>query len=197
MKPAGVGQEIRSPANVTDKRGGFGVGVDVFDQLAVALFDGAAADFHGVGQGAVGGGKFVRHEDDFLQLFKAGEVAINVLDDALVKCLHLGMRDQFGPRLEGDLIVPRPIFQQGEVRRDQDGRELALVADDDGLGDQCIVLQGVLDGLGSNKFSARSLDQIFLAVGDGQKSVSIEIADVPGLEPAIDESVGVSSGRFQ
>src|SRR5881392_687359 len=73
--------------------------------------------------------------------------------------------------------------------RNQRGREFVLVAKNDGFGDEGIVLKRVLDRLGSNKFSTRSFDQIFLSVGDREKAVFIQIPDITGLEPAIHKCI--------
>jgi hypothetical protein len=47
-----------------------------------------------------------------------------------------------------------------------------------------VELERILDGLRRDKLSARSLDQIFLAVGDGKISIGVDVADVAGFEPA-------------
>src|SRR5437899_11791561 len=73
--------------------------------------------------------------------------------------------------------------------RNQRGREFVLVAKNDGFGDEGIVIKRVLDRLGSNKFSTRSFDQIFLSVGDREKAVFIQIPDITGLEPAIHKCI--------
>ena len=45
------------------------------------------------------------------------------------------------------------------------------------------MFQRVFQRLGGDKFAARSLDQIFLAVGHRKIAVGIKIADIAGLEP--------------
>src|SRR5438270_1786299 len=81
--------------------------------------------------------------------------------------------------------------------RNQRGREFVLVAKNDGFGDEGIVLKRVLNRLGSNKFSTRSFDQIFLSVGDREKTIFVQIPDVTGLEPPITNSFLVLIGFFQ
>src|SRR5438105_13078237 len=79
--------------------------------------------------------------------------------------------------------------------RNQRGREFVLVAKNDGFGDEGIVLKRALNRLGSNKFSTRSFDQIFLSVGDREKTIFVQIPDVTGLEPAIHKCI-LSFMRF-
>jgi hypothetical protein len=44
--------------------------------------------------------------------------------------------------------------------------------------------------LGRDEFSAGSFDEIFFAVGDGEISIGVDVADVAGLEPAIGQGIG-------
>ena len=60
-----------------------------------------------------------------------------------------------------------------------------LVAHHHGFGDQSTVFQRILQRLWGDEFSAGSLDQIFLPVGDGQEALGVEVANVAGLEPPI------------
>src|SRR5262245_57932658 len=75
------------------------------------------------------------------------------------------------------------------MRRDQYRCIFPLVTKDSGVSDEDVALERVLDRLRSNELSARGLDQIFLAVGDPDKAVSIDRPDVSGMEPAVDKSV--------
>ena len=95
--------------------GGFGLGVELVDLGAVTVFDYAAAQLHGWGEGAVVGGEFIGDDHDSLQLFEASETLIHVLDDSFVEALNLGIRDEIGARVKWDVIVSRPFFQQGEI----------------------------------------------------------------------------------
>src|SRR5579871_3346140 len=74
------------------------------------------------------------------------------------------------------------------MRKDQYGAEFALVTHDSGFRDQRIVLQGTLNGLRRNEFSTRGLDQILLAVGNGEEALAIELSDVASLKPSVGES---------
>src|SRR5579863_3259719 len=71
------------------------------------------------------------------------------------------------------------------MRGNNYGGILAFVADHGSLGDKNVVLQGILNRLGSNEFSAGGFDQVFLAVGNIQKTITVNLSDVTGFEPAI------------
>ena len=117
---------------------------------------------------------------------------------SFIERLHFWIRNQFGAGEKGISFSRAHCFQQGEVRGDQNGGEFALVAEDGGDSDQRIQLQRILDRLRRDEFSAGGLDQVFLAIGDGEISIGVDVADVAGLEPAIRPSAAlVSSGRFQ
>ena len=67
-----------------------------------------------------------------------------------------------------------------------------LVADQRHLGDENVVLELVLDGLRSDELAAGGLQQFFLAIGDVEEAVLIEVADVAGAEPAVAvETLGI------
>src|SRR5262249_60410173 len=65
------------------------------------------------------------------------------------------------------------------------GAVLPVVVDDDRLADVRLELQEVLDLLGRDVLPARRLDEVLLPVGDAQKSVGVELADVAGVEPSL------------
>src|SRR5258707_1024318 len=44
--------------------------------------------------------------------------------------------------------------------------------------------EGVFDGLRRDEFASSGLDEIFLAVGDEEIVVGVQVADVAGVEPA-------------
>src|SRR5215469_5830508 len=159
--------------------------VHLFDYHAITLFDGAAFQLHAGGQGAVVGGKLFRDQQYALQLLEARQVFVQLRYNALIQRLHLVMANQFLARSKLYFVVARPVLEQGEIWQDQHGRELALVAQDHRFGNQGVVLQGVLERLWSDELSSRGLDQVFLAVGHGEVSFGIEVADVPGPEPAV------------
>ncbi len=76
--------------------GGFGLGVKFVDLGAVAVFDHAAAEFHGRGQRAIVGCELVGDQHDTLEFLEAGEVVIDGLDNPFVETLGLAdsRRDQ-------------------------------------------------------------------------------------------------------
>src|SRR5229473_980890 len=94
------------------------------------------------------------------------------------------MGDQLVPRSESNVVRLGPVFERNKVGGDDDGGELALVAQDSDSADEGIQFQGILDWLGSDEFSARSLDQILLAIGDRQISIGVDVTDIARLEPA-------------
>ena len=172
--------------------------------MAVALLDGAAADLHAGSEGAVFSGEFVGNDEDALEFLKAREVAVEIFDDALIQGLHLVVGDQVArAKRKTTWLAARPIFEQREVReRSGPPGICACRPATTASAIESVVFERVLDGLRRDEFAAGSLDQVLLPVGDGEKAVGVEVADVAGLEPAIDESVRtflgplpVSSGR--
>ena len=134
------------------------------------------------------GGEFIRDDQHAFQFFEAGEVLVDALDDFFVQRLYLGIGDQFGARGEPNVVSACPVFQQSEVGRNHHRWKFTPFAEDGGDSHEGIQLQGIFDGLGRDKFSAGSFDEIFLAVGDRQVAVGIDVADVPSLEPAVYQS---------
>ena len=90
--------------------------------------------------------------------------------------------------MKGILFSCAHVFQRDKVGGHENGGKFAAVTEDSRDSNQRIELERILDRLRRNKFSARSLDQIFLAVGDREISIGINVADVAGLEPAIDQA---------
>src|SRR5689334_2761135 len=99
------------------------------------------------------------------------------------------MCNQFFARGERYVVGACPILQQREIGTNQDRWKLLLLAEHHSLCDQGIVLERVLDGLGCDEFSARGLDQILLSIRDRQKSILIDSAYIPSLEPAIHKCI--------
>ena len=138
---------------------------------------------------SVGDAEFGGNHQDLLQLLVLGEIAVQFFDDPLIQRLYVGRFHQLLARGELDAMVLRPLFQLGEIGHDEYGWKLALVAQQRRFAHQQVGLQRVLDRLRSDELAARSLDQVLLAVGDGEKTLLIESADVAGLEPAILERI--------
>ena len=82
-------------------------------------------------------------------------------------------------------MLPGPLLQRGKVGRNQHGDELMPVADERGLGHHQVVCQLVFNRMRSNQLPARGLQQLFLAVGDEQKAIGVDMADVAGVEPPL------------
>ena len=81
--------------------------------------------------------------------------------------------------------LARAGFDGGEIRHDESGDEAALVADQRGVLNVGAGLQGVFNRRGRDELAAGGLQQLFLAIGDDQVAVFIEIADVAGGKPAV------------
>ncbi len=88
-------------------------------------------------------------------------------------------------RRRDNFVRSGPLLQDDEVRRDKYAGKLVPVADERGLCDEHVRLELVFDGLRSDEFSARGLQQLLLAVGNVEKPIVVEVSDVSGLEPAI------------
>src|ERR1022692_5103602 len=82
-------------------------------------------------------------------------------------------------------MTVRPFFQDGEVGNNQYGREAPPVAEQGRLTHKQVRLERTLDRLRCDEFSARGLDQVFLAVGNGEVSIRIQDCHVSSLEPSI------------
>src|SRR5208337_352941 len=86
----------------------------------------------------------------------------------------------------------------GVIRDDEGDDEFALIANDHGVEDVRAGLEDVFDGLRSDEFSGGGFEQVFLAVGDKEVVVLVEIPDVAGLEPTVvGEHIASGFGRFE
>ena len=94
------------------------------------------------------------------------------------------------------------------VERDQRDQVGPAVADHDALGDQRMLLDLGLDVGGRDVLAAGGDDDVLLAAGDLDVAVGVDLADVAGVQPAVDErlagrllgscsSPGRRSGRDQ
>jgi hypothetical protein len=82
--------------------------------------------------------------------------------------------DQIGARGEGDSLLPRQVLERGKVGRDQHTEKFVPVANHRRRRPPAGCVQLAFDGLGSDHLSARGLEQLLLAVGDVEKSISVE-----------------------
>src|SRR5260370_28931532 len=95
------------------------------------------------------------------------------------------MGGQFGVGCELDSLVGGLGGHGGGVGDDERNDEFSFVTQDHGVQDVGAGFQGVFDGLRSDEFARRCLDQVFLAVGDEEIVVLVHVADVAGAEPAV------------
>src|SRR5208283_3287658 len=159
--------------------------VQIIDLLAIAILNGFAAKFQGRSQGAVGGREFIRHQQDSFQRFVASQAPVHLGNDAFVESLDFRVAHQLLPRRKGHVIRSGPLLEQGKVWGDNYRSKFPAVSQHHGSSDQGIQLDGILDRLWCNELSTRSFEKVLLAISDGQKSVLIKIADIPGFEPTI------------
>src|SRR5699024_5589719 len=87
-------------------------------------------------------------------------------------------------------VVGEPPGQHFLVQGEQSSHERALIADDDALADQGVGTDAVLGLGGDDVLPARGDDDLLLAAGDGQVAIRIDLAQVPGVEPAVGEGLG-------
>ena len=73
------------------------------------------------------------------------------------------------------------------VERDQRDQVGPPVADHDALGDERVLLDLGLEVRRGDVLAARGDDDVLLAAGDRQVAVVVELADVAGVQPAVDE----------
>ncbi len=77
-----------------------------------------------------------------------------------------------------------PRFERGKIGRDQRGNELVLVPDHRTLRHHHRALELVFDRLRSNELATGGLEQFLLAIGDVEKSIIVETANVASSEIA-------------
>src|SRR5271157_3602402 len=165
-------------------------GVERLNLFAIALFQVAAAQLHAGGECSVGNAELSMNHQHPFQLLVLRQVAIHFLNDALLQRLHVERFHQLFVGGEFHVMVLRPLFQLRKIGHDEHGGELALVAQQSCFADQHVGLQRILDGLRGDELSARGLDEVLLAVGDGEESVLIDGANVARLEPAVFKGAG-------
>ncbi len=84
------------------------------------------------------------------------------------------VRGEFATRFARFFLDAREIYD------DEHRSEFSRVADDHRVGDQRRRFQQVFDRRRRDKFSARRLQQLFLAIGDDEVAVFIDSADIAG-----------------
>jgi len=108
------------------------------------------------------------------------------------------MGSEFGIGGEFQAVF-REFGRDGDGVGDDEGHhEFALIADDHGVEDVGTGFQRVFDGLRGDEFSSGGFEKIFLAVGDEEVVIFVEVADVSGFEPAVvEKNLARGFGRFE
>ncbi len=166
-------------------------------QRLVALLNPPPPHLEGMRHRSIRRRKFFSYYQHTFQFFEARQVLVHFFDDAFVQRLHLGVCDECWSRSKVNLVRPRPIFQNREVRRDQHRGKLPPVTNHHRRPDERVQLQRILDRLRRDELPAGSLDQILLAIRDGKVSLAVELPDVTRLEPAIHKRVARFLRIFQ
>ena len=131
-------------------------------------------------------GEVARQDLELLHLLDAGELLVHLLDVLLDRLADLRVR---GQRLG---ILRQPVLL-GErrrllgVERDQGDEVGPAVADHHALRDQRVLLHLGLDVRRGDVLAAGGDDDVLLAAGDLEEAVGVDLADVAGVEPAVDE----------
>ena len=110
-----------------------------------------------------------RQDREPLDLLDAHAVAVDLVDDLLRELLRVASGRPY--------LVPLERDERGDVR--------PAVADDERLRDEARRLERVLEILRRDVLAAGRDDQVLLPVGDLQVAVLVDLADVPGAEPAV------------
>src|SRR5690349_3291419 len=99
--------------------------------------------------------------------------------------MYPSMGGDFGVGRELDSLVSGFGGDRDGIGNDERDYEFAPITNNHGVQDVGAGLERVFDGLRSDKFSSRGLQQIFFAVGDEEIVVLVHVADVAGPEPAV------------
>ena len=78
-----------------------------------------------------------------------------------------------------------PALECREVRHEERGNELAAIAEQDGLGDERMAPELVLNRLGRDALPAGGDDEVLLPIGDRQVALSVKGPDIAGVKPAV------------
>src|ERR1035437_2751422 len=147
--------------------------------------------------GSIRGREFLGHDDHTFQFFEARQVLVEVFDEAFIQRLYLGVRNQGLPGSELNLVRARPLFQKGEVRRDQHGGKLPPVATTTAVPISGFSFRELSIGCGAMNFPPEVLIRSFLrSVMERYPSLSRHPMS-PVLNQPSTKALRVSSGRFQ
>ena len=111
------------------------------------------------------------------------------------RTLDFGVHDRIaGQRRQVGLLLSALRFQPrvriGEIQRDQRGHERLPVADDQALVHNRRCHHGGLQQAGGDVLAAGGDDQILLAAGDRNEAVLVNVAQIAGVQPAVDDLLG-------
>src|SRR5437868_8472331 len=95
------------------------------------------------------------------------------------------MGSQLGVGCELDSVIGGFGGNGGGIGDDERDNEFAFVANDHGIHDVRAGIECIFNGLRGDKFSRRRLDQVFLAIGDEEIVVFVQVAVVTVADPAI------------
>src|SRR5207249_5734766 len=171
------------------RRAALRLGVHGLDHVLVLSVDERALELHGRRELLVLRGEDLLDQPEFLDGLDACQLPVDPVDLAADQPL-----DFLGPAQRGE-VRERHVPLLGELRdglvvdHHQAGEELALVADDDGVGDVGRELELVLDLRRRDVLAARGDDDVLHPVGDPDEAVVVHHADVAGVEPALDHGL--------
>src|SRR5947207_12771696 len=114
----------------------------------------------------------------------------------MIKSLHWLAGNQVRSGKERHVLCPRPFFKCGEIGSNDHASELAAIANNGGFRNQRVRLECAFDRLWRDEFPAGGFDQVFLAVGDAEKSVGINASYVAGPEPTVRRECCLRLGRY-
>src|ERR1700730_5250949 len=124
-------------------------------------------------------------QEELLDGFDAGEIGVHRLDLALDQILDLGCPAQAGVIGEGNVLVLREFFDILVVDHDKAGEVRPLVADHDGVRNVGREFELVLDLRWRDVLAARRDDDVLHPVGDLDKALIVDRADVAGVQPSL------------
>src|SRR6266850_2398961 len=181
-----VSWKSQEPRSILKDRTGFGdVGVEGFDDRAVLLFDDATLELERKSEAPIVKGEVFGEQSETLDGF--------VLREMHGEALHLGIDQRVHRGMGGHLLIVGELDSLlGElggdghgIRNDEGHDEFAFIADDHGVKNIRTGFESVFDGLRSDEFARGGFQQVFLAIGDVEIVVLVQVADVAGAEPAV------------
>src|SRR5437762_6607632 len=177
---------VRTPSTMTTSRDrrSFGGLVHPGDQVLVAALQYPPLDLQRRRDGPVLDRQIDRQQGEGPNLLVVRLVFVVGVDLFLEERAQLRAGvDRRG--LESDVPLGGHLADPLEVGDDESRQELVPVAEHDRQADVGRLLQLRFDRLRGRFLAAREHDQVLLAVRDREESIGVELADVPGVEPAL------------